>query len=151
MSLADSFPDEYKNKFAERNIKVGVVVRVHVKDANPPKEKRLILVAQSYDKLLFASIFINSEINPAIFPTQHLRDLNLQLTADDRDYLDHNSYADCSSIQKRTVDWLLEIVSENPSSVIGEVSEGDLNEIRGLIKSAKTIAPSIKKIFGLYL
>ena len=94
MSLSDSFPDGFKKDFAQRNLKIGSVIRLYLGDTNPPKQKRFILVGQSYDKLLFAAIFINSEINPNIFPTQELKDLNLKLLASERDYLDHDSYAD---------------------------------------------------------
>lgn len=151
MSLSDCFPENYRKEFAERNLKIGSVIRVYVKDTNPPKEKRFILVGQSYDKLIFATIFINSEINPNIFPTQELRDLNIELTAADRSYLDHDSYADCSNISKRNADWLLAVINNDPKNVIGEVSEADLKEIKVRIKSARTITPSIKKTFGLFL
>lgn len=151
MSLSDSFPENFRKEFAERNLKIGSVIRVHVKDTNPPKEKRFILVGQSYDKLIFATIFINSEINPNVFPTQELKDLNLALSAKDRAYLDHDSYADCSYISKRSVDWMLGVIGKDPTNVIGEVSETDLKEIRAKIKFARTITPSIKKTFGLFL
>ncbi|ACU05352.1 hypothetical protein Phep_3157 [Pedobacter heparinus DSM 2366] len=94
MSLSDCFPEQFRQEFAERNLKIGSVIRVMVNDTNPPKEKRFILVGQSYDKLIFATIFINSEINPNIFPTQELRDLNLELLADSRSYLSHDSFAE---------------------------------------------------------
>lgn len=151
MSLSDSFPENFREDFALRNLKIGSVIRVYVQDTIPPKEKRFILVAASYDKLIFATIFINSEINPNVFPTQDLRDLNLELTAINRAYLDHDSYADCSKITKRNADWLLNIIDDDPSRIIGEVSEPDLKEIRAKIKSARTITPGIKKTFGLYL
>ncbi len=151
MSLSDSFPEDYKKEFAQRNLKIGSVIRLYVRDTNPPKEKRFILVGQSYDKLLFASIFINSEINPNIFHTEELRDLNFQLLAEERGYLDHDSYADCSNMQKRDTAWLLAVLVEDPSKLIGEVSESDLKEIRARIKSARTITPATKKTFGLFL
>ncbi|WP_442588894.1 hypothetical protein ACSBL2_22940 [Pedobacter sp. AW31-3R] len=150
MSLSDSFPEHLRQEFAQRNLKIGSVIRVYVQDTIPPKEKRFILVGQSYDKLIFATIFINSEINPNIFPQQELRDLNIELTTKDRAYLDHDSYADCSNIKKRNASWLLDIISIDPARVIGEVSEDDLKTIREKIKSARTISPALKKTFGLY-
>ncbi|MET4081488.1 hypothetical protein ABIB40_001434 [Pedobacter sp. UYP30] len=151
MSLSDSFPEDFRKEFAHRNVKIGSVIRVFVKDTNPPKEKRFVLVGQSYDKLIFAAIFINSEINSKIFTTPELRDLNLQLLAKERTYLDHDSYADCSTVQKRDKVWLTKIIEENPTRVIGEVSETDMSEIRLKIKSARTISPATKKTFGLFL
>lgn len=151
MPISDSFPDELKKEFAERNLKIGSVIRVYVQDTIPPKEKRLILVGRSYDRLLFATIFINSEINPNVFFTQDIKDLNLELKTSGRPYLDHDSYADCSNIKKRNADWLLKAISNDPSRVIGEVSAEDLERIRMKIKSARTITPALKKTFGLYL
>jgi hypothetical protein len=151
MSLSSLFPEEFKEGFAKRNLKIGSVIKVFVTDTHPPKEKRLILVGVSYDKLLFASVFINSEINMRIFHTQELLNLNLQLDVKDRDYIDRPSHVDCSEIKKRDAKWLSQLVSEDPARVLGEVSEVDLQQIRLKIKSAKTISPAIKKTFGLYL
>jgi len=151
MSLSDSFPDHLKREFAQRNIKIGSVIRIHVKDTNPPKIKRFILVGQSFDKLIFATIFINTDINPNVFRTQELIDLNLELPAKQRPYLEHDSFADCSSIYNRNADWLLEMIGDDPQNVLGEVSDADLLLIRNKIKSARTIAPSVKKTFGMFL
>jgi hypothetical protein len=151
MSLSASFSEDLRNEFAKRNLKIGTVIRVFVNDTNPPKEKRLILVGQSYDTLYFATVFINSEINPNVFPTQELRDLNFPLTANNRDYLVHDSFADCSGLAKRPTDWLLKTLIANPEAVIGEISEADLTEIRTRIKSARTISTAVKKTFGLFL
>lgn len=151
MSLSDLFPENFRKEFASRNLKIGSVIRVYVNDTVPPKEKRFILVGQSFDKLIFATIFINSDINPNVFQTKELKDLNLELLAKERSYLDHDSYADCSTIQKRDAGWLLDIVGEDPTRVLGEVCEADLKEIRWRIKSARTITPAIKKTFGLFL
>lgn len=151
MSLSNLFPEEFKEDFAKRNIKIGTVIKVFVTDTHPPKEKRLILVGISYDKLLFASVFINSEVNTNVFNSQELLALNLVLEAKDREYLDHNSHVDCSEIKKRDAKWLYQLVLEKPERVLGEVSEIDLQQIKLRIKSAKTISPATKKTFGLYL
>lgn len=151
MPLSDSFPEDFRKEFAARNLKIGSVIRVFMKDTKPPKEKRFIIVGQSSDQLMFASIFINSEINIKIFASQELKDLHLELTAADRDYLDHDSYADCSNLKKQDAAGLLKIINDDPSRILGNVSETDLREIKVRIKSARTISHSIKKQFGLFL
>jgi hypothetical protein len=150
-SLADAFSDHQKEEFAKRNLKIGSVIRVFVDDTNPPKEKRLVLVGISYDQIFYASIFLNSEVNANIFSTTALKNLNIALKAEDRTYLDHDSFADCSQIQKRKVDWLLKIISNDPSKVLGELSKEDLKLLQDKIKLALTISPAIKKTFGLFL
>ncbi|QPH41604.1 hypothetical protein [Pedobacter endophyticus] len=151
MSLSEAFPEDFRADFAKQKLKIGSVIRVFVQDTNPPKEKRFILIGQSYDKLMFASIYINSEINPNVFHSAELRSLNVELIAADREYLDHDSYADCSMIFKRNADWLLHLIKSDPSKIIGELSAEDLKEISSRIKSARTITVAEKKTFGLFL
>lgn len=151
MSFADLIPDELKAGFAERNVKIGSVIKAYVTDTNPPKEKRLVLVGVSFDKLHFASIFINTEINPKIFTSQELINLNYELNAEECDFLDYNSFADCSNLKSRSVSWLHDIVSADPSRILGSVSSDDLKEIRNRIKLAPTISKNNKRDFGLSL
>jgi hypothetical protein len=151
ISFADFFSDKYKEEFAKRNLKVGSVIKVYVSDTHPPKEKRLILVGISYDKIYFASIFLNSEINVNVFPTPTLKNLNVEFKSAEKEYLDHDSFADCSQIQKRKTDWLMEIISKDPSKILGELNNEDLELVLAKIKSAPTISPALKKTFGLYL
>lgn len=151
MSLADHIPDELKEGFAARNIQIGSVIKVYVNDTNPPKEKRLILVGASWDKLHFASVFINTDINPNIFATQELIDLNYEMSAADCEFLDHDSFADCSKLKSRATSWLHSVVTDDPSRVLGTLSADQLQEIRNRIKSAPTISKNEKKNFGLLL
>ncbi len=74
--LGDSFPEEYKKRFAEKNLKVGSVIRALVTDTNPPKTKRFILIGISADKLAVGTLYLNTEINPNVFSTQELRKLH---------------------------------------------------------------------------
>ena len=76
--LGDSFPEEFKRRFAEKNLKVGSVIRALVKDTNPPKTKRFILLGISADKLAVATLYVNTEINPNIFSTEELRNLHFE-------------------------------------------------------------------------
>lgn len=149
MSLSASFPEDFRNEFAKRNLKIGAVIRLFVTDTNPPKQKLLILIGQSFDKLYFATVFINSEINPNVFRTQELKDLNFLLKASEKNYLKHDSFADCSGIAKRPIDWLQQTLTDYPAAVIGQLSAADLREIHTRIKAARTISVAIKKLFGL--
>jgi hypothetical protein len=151
MSIADLIPEELREGFAERNIQIGSVVKVYVTDTNPPKEKRLILVGVSWDKLHFASVFINTDINPNIFTSQELIDLNYEMKVENCDFLDHDSFADCSKLKGRPASWLHKLVKDDPNRILGMVSEEDLNGIRERIKSARTISKSEKRSFGLSL
>lgn len=151
MLLADQIPSELKTGFAERNLKIGSVIKVFVQDTKPPKEKRLILIGASYDKLYFASVFINSEINPNVFYKKELLDLNYKMDFNGRDFLSHDSFADCSMIKKRDSKWLFDLITAEPERILGVISDEDMEAIRKRIKSARTISPALKKTYGLFL
>ncbi|MFZ4525425.1 MAG: hypothetical protein ACOYOE_07735 [Chlorobium sp.] len=66
MSLGEFFPEVFKADFARRNLEVGSVLKLYVKDTKPPKEKRFIIVGKNIDGLCLATVYINSEINEKI-------------------------------------------------------------------------------------
>lgn len=150
-SLADAFGDEERVRFAKDNLVIGAVILTYVADTNPPKEKRLIVAGESYDHVSVATIYINTQLNVNVFPTKDLQDLNPEFAAEGRGYLDHNSHVDCSGLHVLKKDFLLGIIQADPGRVLGNVSTEDLKLIKGLIRTAKTIKPGLKKTFGLFL
>jgi len=150
-SFADAFGDEERTRFASDNLVIGTVILTYVLDTTPPKEKRLIVVGESYDHISVVTVYINSKLNINVFPTKELQDLNPEFIKEGRDYLDHNSHVDCSSLHVLKKDFLAGIISASPERILGNVSEDDMKEIRSLIKSARTIKPSLKKTYGLFL
>lgn len=150
-SLGDAFPEEERKRFADEKIIIGTVIKAFVADTNPPKEKRFIIVGESYDHLYVACVFINSEINENVLRTEALKEMNIPFQAQQYEFLDHDSYVDCSSIQPRDKSWLKELVQKEPQRVLGTVSEYHLKEMRKVIKNAPTIKSSLKKTFGLFL
>jgi len=150
-SFADAFGEAERARFAADNLKIGAVVLTYVFDTNPPKEKRLIVVGESYDHVSVATIYINSELNIKVFPSEELQKLNPAFAAEGRNYLTHDSHVDCSSLHQFKKDFLTKIIANDPNRMLGNVSEGDLKQIRDLIKSAKTIKPGLKKTYGLFL
>ncbi len=150
MIPGDSFPDKFKSNFSNRNLAIGKVLRLKVKDTNPPKIKRFIIVGFSEDKFTLASVYINSEINTNINWSLEQQELQLELTSDNREYLDKTSYIDCSQLIIRGYDEINSIVKSRPESVLGEVSRTDLELIVKKLKEARTIKGKIKKRYGLF-
>jgi len=150
MSLGDFFPDSFKEEFARRNLQVGSVLKLHVKETNPPKEKRFIIVGKTLDSLCLATVYINSEINPFVNFSPELQDLHCFFDATGRDYLDHDSYVDCSAIYIRNHDELHEALKTRPDALIGLLTESDLQTIRSKIVSSPKIKGKDKKRFGFY-
>lgn len=149
-SLGDFLPEEIKENLSELRVKNGAVLRF---DTSFPdgttKPKRQIIVGFDKENVVLASVFINTEINPNVFPTEELKDLHLELTSNGRDYLDHTSFVDCSSLSKYNVDDIKKILKSTPSIYIGEVSNDDFDVILDKIGNANTITKKDKKTFGL--
>jgi hypothetical protein len=148
-SLGDFFPKETKEQLASENFKIGAVLRYHVDFTTPPKVKRLIIVGFDAEKVLFASVFINSEINPKVFPSKELQDLLIGLDADGRAYLTHPSFVDCSNLIEQDIASIKEQLTEFPDMHLGFLNEEDLDTVRSKIKKAKTIPLATKKKYNL--
>ena len=150
LAISDSFPDNFKENFANEYIKVGCVIKTHVRDISNPKEKRFIIIGISQEKALAATIFINSEINPNKFPTTELKNLHLFFNSSGREYLIHDSYVDCSSLYERPIETLKKILISDINSYLGEVNDEDINLIKNTIKKSKTVSTALKKKYGLF-
>lgn len=147
-NFSDFFPDELKEQLANNNLKVGTVLRIPVSFTTPPKVKRLVVVGFDSENIALASVLINSEINPNKFPTQKMKDLHLELDGNNRDYLDHTSYVDCSQIREMEVTTIKSMLIEDPAICLGELDTADLTNVVDKIKTAYTISNKIKKKFG---
>ena len=148
-SLGDFFPKETKQQLANENFKVGSVLKYHIDFTNPPKVKRLIIVGFDTEKVLFATVLINSEINPKVFPSKELQDLHIGLDSTGREYLSHFSFVDCSNLIEQDINSIKNQLSESPDMHLGCLSNEDLNSVQAKIKEAKTIPLATKKKFNL--
>ena len=115
----------------------------------PPKVKRLVVLAISGDNACVGYLFLNSRINPNVFPTAGLRSLHLPFEAASRDYLDHDSYLDCSDIKDMDLDELKKIISRDPNQHIGELNDTDLKTAKETVKNAPTISKKQKEKYDL--
>jgi hypothetical protein len=148
-SFGSLFPDSVREDFSSRMIQPGSVFRIPVTNTTPPKTKRLVILAISGDKACAGCLFLNSQINPNVFSTARLRGLHLPLEADGREYLDHNSYLDCSDIKDMDLNGLKEIISRDPSQHIGKLNDTDLQTAKEKLKNAPTISKKQKEKYAL--
>lgn len=106
-------------------------------------------MAISGDKAYAGYLFLNSQINPNVFPTARLRAFHLPLEAAGREYLDHDSYLDCSDIKDMDLNRLKEIIFRDPSQHIGKLNEIDLETAKEKLKNAPTISKKQKEKYAL--
>lgn len=130
-------------------LEVGSVIRLYVTDTTPQKVKRFVVIAANKDGVLLGTLYLNSEINKNVFRTKHLKELQLDLDSEGRDYLDNPSFLDCSYIHQKTINELTLQVFKEPSSLIGKMDNSDLNKAKEKIQTAKTISKKVKEWYGL--
>ena len=150
MNLGNHFPKGYREEYAERNIEIGSVIKLFVKDTDPPKEKRFIVVGFSEDRLILATVFINTEINENVLWCQELEIQNLFFESAGREYLEYPSYIDCSKLVQRDYSEIERAVIAKPDAVLGKVCPEDWQLIKETIIHSTTIKGKYKKKFGFY-
>ena len=149
MPIGDFFPEELREQLSENNLKIGSVLRYGRTDTNPPKPKFGVVVGFDAYNIWFASVYINSEINPYLFPTQRLRDLHLPLEAKDSSYLSHDSFVDCSQIHVDDVNTIKTLMTNDINIHVGNLSDADCKQVLATLKTAHTIPAKIKQRYGL--
>ena len=143
-------PFELREQLAKQNFKIGSVFRFHCNKAN--KEKRLILVGVKYDKILVAFVHINTELNNNVFNTPALKLENIPIFKDEnRNYIDHDSFINCSDLVVRDKDEIYNLLLHNPSIHLGNLSENDNKIVRTAICNSKVLRRDRKKDFGLFI
>jgi hypothetical protein len=151
VTLGEQLPEHFKKAFAQERLRAGAVVRRMVPDTRPPKIKRCVIVGISDDLVSVGVVFINSDINFNVLPTKELQELQYLVSATGRDYVEHDSFVDCSQLFEHSYAALLRETQNEPGIILGKVTPADLAAIYSLVKNAKTISPKLKKKYHLSL
>lgn len=148
-SLGDFFPKTIREEFSERNLCPGTVLKTFVHDTKPPKIKFFVVLATDQGSLAVACLYINTEINVNVFPTQALRDLHLPLRSGEYEFLGHDSYLDCSDIREKEYEAIKSTLTGDPSVLYGKLTQADLDSALRIVGSAETIKPKLRKKYNL--
>jgi hypothetical protein len=149
MALGDLFPEEFRKEFSERSVERGTVIRTHFTETNPPKIKLYVVLGASNDKIVFGVVLINSQVNPNIFRNPIVRGWHVPISSSDYDFLQHDSFVDCTQVFEKGTSELLQSVTDAPEVIVGKLHDDDFEAIKRAIKSATTIAKVTKRRFGL--
>jgi len=114
----------------------------------PPKEKRFVIVAITPDGVSLATVFINTNINPNVNFSQELKSLHILLSSEGRDYLNHDSFVDCTDLYEETVSVLTQAVKDDATCLLGKMDEEDLSKVHRLIMASPSIKKFKKKRYG---
>lgn len=107
--------------------------------------KFYVIAGISENRILTCSVLINSKINPFILHRQHLLQLQVEITPDDYDFLDHISYINCASPLKGK----LEHFDNVEFSYKAQLNDSHLAQVQANIKSSGLLTPDeIRMYFG---
>lgn len=149
-TLGTLFPQNRRSGFCERHIAVGAVFRLYVPETIPPKIKRIVIIGINEELDCLGILFINSDISTYISMRPPLRKLQLSLDADNtRNYLDYDSYLDCSYLYERPKRVLKEKCISDTGIYLGQLSDTDVDKAKQLISSAESIVQKLKTRYTL--
>lgn len=96
-----------------------------------------------------ACLYINTEINPNLFSTEVLRDLHLPLLREHYEFLDHDSYLDCSDLREKSLEVIKQSLADDVSALKGSITQTDLLVALQKTHSAVTIPRKLKQKYCL--
>ena len=142
--LGDFFPEADRTQFVDRHVKPGQILYLYCPFTTPPKDKYLLLVCRSDPPLLF---MINSEIPIFIQHKTDLRQSQVRLDPHDYEFLDHESWLDCSQVinsfdEREVISQLLADVGR----VKGGLTVAAKDQVVSAVKRARTISPADKEL-----
>jgi hypothetical protein len=150
--LSDFFDENYKEGFINRTLERSVVVKCFVENTTPPKSKRFVIVGiaeNDSENSILGAVFINTLPNQNVIKTPHLKMLQLPISAKSNNFLDHDSFLDCSQIHEYEYPFIKEQLLNEPKLILGKLNQQDFIKMLDLLQNAQTIAPKLLKKYGL--
>lgn len=147
--LSDFFPEGIKQEIANFNLEIGNVIKCFISHTNPPKEKRFVILGINDEGNYVGSVFINTNVNFNIINSQELLELQYPIKNQANDYLDHDSFIDCSELFEFDRQSLYDLLMKEPERALGKVLPEDLEKLFTLVKSSPIIEPKILKKYKL--
>lgn len=155
-SLGDAFPEKLKNVYAElkdtqaeSQVECGSVIFLFDREAN--KHKFHVIVGFDGDKILAATVRINSEINENFYDTDERKSMCHPISPDVANFLDHDSYIPCDKVIEWDRNAVVALVKADPSVVLGVIPEDVLEIVQYKVSTATTISNRKKKKYNLLL
>jgi hypothetical protein len=151
VKLGDYFSKkEKKSLLLPKGLVIGTVIRAFVKFTKPPKIKRFVVIGFHDNKVNLAALLINSEVNEIINYNKELKSHHLPLIANDCEYLDKDSFIDCTEIQYLELDALNNKIREKPEIIIGEMNKSDMDKVMRKVIDSPLIKGKHKNKCGCY-
>jgi len=137
MNLGEHFSEDDKNQFVERNLRPSHVIKLFCRTTTPPKEKRLVIASINPELLIF---IINSEIPRFYEKKPYLKNQQIPLTKQKENFLDHDSWLDCSEVFREfNIQKVKEILLADTSRVLGRLSDEVIAQLMDVVSESETL------------
>jgi hypothetical protein len=139
MDLKVRFSPEERLKFVRERFHAGAVIKLDCDFTTPPKPKRLLVVAANRGRpLLFV---INTSPTDFAKNRPRLIDQHLPLAKADENFLDHDSYLDCSTAYDNfDKDGIEETLVGDTSLILGDLSAKSAERMLELVADSPTLS-----------
>jgi hypothetical protein len=138
MTLGASFPPDYLRDQLQRRLVPGAVIKIRARmDDGQVREKRFVVLAVSESTM---TCVINTRISRFI---QHRGDLHrcqVPMPVSAHDFMDHDSFVDCSRIRSYPTAVVLADLCRQPDWVLGQISPALRQDIATALKFAPTLS-----------
>lgn len=139
MDLQVRFSREERLKFVRERFHAGAVIKLDCDFTTPPKPKRLLVVAANRKRPL---LFIINTLPTDFAKTRpRLIGQHLPLAKADENFLDHDSFLDCSTAYDNfNRDDIINELADDTSLVLGQLSPQAAEKILELIADSPTLS-----------
>jgi hypothetical protein len=144
-NLSDQFTPQQRREFAERNLQAGSIIKCFVGSLKKPKTKRVLIIGINKQTSTVGTLIFNTE-KPKI---RNIQAYQVHYNASSRDYLEWDSYLDCSEIHEFSEEDLLNILTKDPGKLLGNMDEKDLDIAKDIVANAKTIPNKLVRRYHL--
>src|SRR5450759_320835 len=137
MQLSDFLSDTDKEKYVRSRFTPCRVIRRYCIFTAPPKQKFLVI---SCIKAETAFLVINSKIPSFIVSKKHLCDCQVLIDKSSHDFLDHDSYVDCTKTYYEDTPEIFKELVADTGNLKGEVSDSVRKNILEALRNSPTIS-----------
>lgn len=144
MSLGSFFPDALKKQRILSQLKPGVVIKHStVMDDGLVHDKRFVVLSVSGETL---TCVINSELSNFINCRPFLKRCQVPVSCAGREFLDRNSYIDCSRVRTYFTSEIVAQLLKHPEWVYGNIDSALRTEILDKLSQSEAIEPAVLKV-----
>jgi hypothetical protein len=143
--IGNSFPEKDKIDFAKRKLVRGSIIYCYAEIAK--KNKRILIIGITNDKYYAGVLLFNTD--KYFIYNKYLSSLQIHFSADQREYLDHDSYLDCSHIHEIENQKLFDTLVNNPKNFLGSMEKQDFDNVCTTVANAKTMSKKFIVKYGL--